>query len=78
MTMAYARRRAGLLQRQVAEVLGVSLGTVAMGDTGRNKPRADMLPKIAKLYGVTVDELLSSNEGQLPMVRMEGRNSGRR
>ena len=64
MTMAYARRRAGLLQRQVAEVLGVSLGTVAMWDTGRNKPRADMLPKIAKLYGVTVDELLSDNEGQ--------------
>ena len=64
MTLAYARRRAGLLQRQVAEVLGVSLGTVAMWDTGRNKPRADMLPKIAKLYGVTVDELLSGNEEQ--------------
>ena len=64
MTTAYARRRAGLLQRQVAEVLGVSLGTVAMWDTGRNKPRADMLPKIAKLYGVTVDELLSGNEEQ--------------
>ena len=64
MTMAYARRRAGLLQRQVAEGLGVSLGTVAMWDTGRNKPRADMLPKIAKLYGVTVDELLSGNEEQ--------------
>ena len=64
MTMAYARRRAGLLQRQVAEVLGVSLGTVAMWDTGRNKPRADMLPKIAKLYGVTVDELLSGNGEQ--------------
>lgn len=58
MTMPYARKRAGLLQRQVAEALNVSLGTVAMWDTGRNKPRADMLPKIAKLYGCTVDELL--------------------
>lgn len=58
MTRAYARRRAGLLQRQVAAALGVSMGTVAMWDTGRNKPRADMLPKIAKLYGTTVDELL--------------------
>ena len=64
MTMAYARRRAGLLQREVEEVLGVSVGAVAMWDTGRNKPRADMLPKIAKLYGVTVDELLSGNEEQ--------------
>lgn len=62
MTMAYARRRAGLLQRQVAEALGVSMGTVAMWDTGRNKPRADMLPKIARLYGCTVDELLRESE----------------
>ena len=50
MTMAFARKRAGLLQRQVAEALGVSMGAVAMWDTGRNMPRADMLPKIAKLY----------------------------
>ena len=62
MTMAYARRRAGLLQRQVAEALGVSLGTVAMWDTGRNKPRADMLPRIARLYGCTVDELLREDD----------------
>lgn len=62
MTMSYARRRAGLLQRQVADALNVSLGTVAMWDTGRNKPRADMLPKIAKLYGCTVDELLREDE----------------
>lgn len=62
MTMAYARRRAGLLQRQVAEALGVSMGTVAMWDTGRNKPRADMLPRIAKLYRCTVDELLREDE----------------
>lgn len=62
MTMSYARRRAGLLQRQVAEALNVSLGTVAMWDTGRNKPRADMLPKIAKLYGCTVDDLLREEE----------------
>ena len=62
MTMAFARKRAGLLQRQVAEALGVSMGTVAMWDTGRNKPRADMLPKIAKLYNCTVDELLLEDE----------------
>lgn len=68
MTMAFARKRAGLLQRQVAEALGVSMGTVAMWDTGRNNPRADMLPKIAKLYGCTVDELLQGTE---PTTRKE-------
>lgn len=64
MTMAYARRRAGMLQRQVAEELGVSMGTVAMWDTGRNRPRADMLPRIAKLYNCTVDELLREDEAE--------------
>lgn len=75
MDMAYARRQAGLLQRQVAEALNVSLGTVAMWDTGRNKPRADMLPRIAKLYGVTVDELLSGNadpQGKAPKEASNG------
>lgn len=55
MTMAYARKRAGLLQRQVAEALGVSMGTVAMWDTGKNKPRANMLPKIAKIGAFRVN-----------------------
>ncbi len=58
MKMASARKRAGLLQRQVAEALGVSIGAVAMWDTGERRPRVDMLPRIAKLYGCTVDELL--------------------
>lgn len=58
MDFSYARRRAGLLQRQVAESLGVSTSTVAMWDIGKNKPKADMLPKIAMLYGCTVDDLL--------------------
>ncbi len=39
-----------------------------MWDTGRNNPRADMLPKIAKLYGCTVDELLREDE---PTTRKE-------
>lgn len=64
MQMSYARRRAGLRQRQVAEALGVSLGAVAMWDTGARKPRTDMLPKIAKLYGCTVDELLREDNSE--------------
>lgn len=62
--MAFARRKAGLLQRQVAESLGVSLATVGMWDTGRNMPRANMLPKIANLYGCTVDDLLGDQVAQ--------------
>lgn len=63
MTLSYARRRAGLLQRQVAAALGVSMGTIAMWETGRNRPRADKLPKLAQLYGCTVDDLLAAEAG---------------
>lgn len=63
MSMAAARKHAGLLQREVSEALQVSMGAVAMWDTNRNKPRAELLPKIAQLYGCTVDELLIEDVG---------------
>ena len=62
MAISRARRRAGLLQREVAEALGVSTGAVAMWDTGERKPRADTLVKLAALYGTTVDELLREDD----------------
>lgn len=40
------------------QALGVSLSTVGMWESGKNDPRANMLPKIANLYGCTVDDLL--------------------
>lgn len=64
MKMSIARRRAGLLQRQAAEALGVSLSTVGMWESGKNNPRANMLPKIANLYGCTVDDLLGDQVAQ--------------
>lgn len=64
MSMESARKRAGLLQREVADALDVSMGTVAMWDTGRNLPRAALLPKLAELYHCTIEELLSDDAGK--------------
>ena len=47
-----------LTTRQVAEMLGVSKGTVAMWETGASLPRAELLPKIASVLNCTVDDLL--------------------
>lgn len=71
MSMETARKNAGLLQREVAEAMEVSLGTVAMWDTNRNLPRAALLPKIAALYGCTIEELLSP-EGSTVQDTKEG------
>ena len=62
MGFSSARMKAGLSQRAVAEKMNVSPAAVALWDTGKSKPRAALLPKLAELYGCTVDELLSDQE----------------
>jgi transcriptional regulator with XRE-family HTH domain len=59
MQFKYLRKRADLTQCQVAEKLGVDRTTVSKWDIGINLPRAELLPKIALLYGCDVSELLS-------------------
>ena len=56
-----ARINAGISVRQVMKVLNVSDAAVYQWETGINLPSAKRLPEIAKLYGVTVDELLKDN-----------------
>lgn len=51
------RERIGLTQAHFAENLHVSRATVAMWETEKSYPRADLLPKIAKLLGCTIDDL---------------------
>lgn len=52
------RLNANLTQKQAADVLGIDQATVHLWEAGKTKPRASLLPAIAKLYGCTVDELL--------------------
>ena len=57
------REKAGLSQREVGNRRGISdsAGCLWAREQGGSLPRASMLPEIAKLYGVTVDELLSED-----------------
>ena len=52
------RKASGFTQLEVAERLGVSNRTVSSWETDRTAPDLLILPAIADLYGVTVDELL--------------------
>ena len=56
-----ARINAGLSVRQVMKALNVSDAAVYQWETGVFLPSTKRLPEIAKLYGVTVDELLKDN-----------------
>lgn len=58
--MGFRRSRllAGKTVEDVKKALNVSGVTVWLWETGKNKPQADKLLQIAKLYGCTVEELL--------------------
>ena len=57
--LASLRKRAGLSQGDVAERLNVSRQAVSRWETGFTVPSTDNLSHLGRLYGVTLDELLS-------------------
>ena len=56
------RKQKNLTQEELAEKLFVSRTAVSKWESGRGYPGIDSLKEIAKLFGVTIDELLSGNE----------------
>lgn len=52
------REAAQFTQIELARKIGVGQSTIAMWETERSFPRAELLPKIASIFGCTVDELL--------------------
>ena len=57
--LAALRKRVGLSQGDVAERLNVSRQAVSRWETGLTVPATDNLSRLGRLYGVTLDELLS-------------------
>lgn len=56
------RTAAGYTQEYVAEALGVSRQAVSKWENGASEPSTANLMALAKLYGLTVDELLRAAE----------------
>ena len=56
------RKQRGLTQEELAEKLYVSRTAISKWESGRGYPNIESLKAIAKFFGVTVDELLSSGE----------------
>ncbi len=56
------RCQKGLTQQQVAQSLSLTVQAVSKWETGKNLPDIALLPDIADLYGVTIDELFRDKE----------------
>ncbi len=57
----YFRKKTGLTQEEVADILGLDQTTVSRWECGRKFPRAERLTGIAGLYRCSVDDLLKPN-----------------
>ena len=67
--IAHLRKEKGLTQEELAGQMGISPQAVSKWENDQTCPDISALPKLARLFGVTVDELLEGRE-TLPAVRM--------
>lgn len=62
MNLREYREKAGLRQIDVAKKLNVDQAAVSKWESGENRISRKYHKKLARLYGVTVDDLLSKTE----------------
>ena len=67
--IALLRKEKGLTQEELATHMGVSPQAVSKWENDQTCPDISALPKLARLFGVTVDELLEGRE-TLPAARV--------
>ncbi len=68
--IAALRREKELKQEELAEKLGVSAQAVSKWENDQTCPDISLLPSLAKILGVTVDELLSGRQENTPAVQI--------
>ena len=55
------REKCALTQRQLAALLNLDRSTYSYYETGKSQPSLTTIGKLAKIFGVTVDELLDDS-----------------
>lgn len=63
------RQASGMNQMQVAQVLDIKRETYASWEIGRSSPKYDLLIKIAQLYNVSLEYLLTGEKQESFTVR---------
>ena len=64
MSFKAEREKAGLSQKDVAKELGINQSTICLWEIGKTMPRANLLLKLAKFYGCSVEQLTSDDPGE--------------
>lgn len=67
-TIANLRKEKNLTQSALAELLGVSNKTVSKWESGLGYPEITQFPSLAKIFGVSVDYIMSSGEDGIALA----------
>ena len=65
------REQQGMIQKQVASELGIGYSNYNKMENGMREPSVGELQKLAKLFSITVDELINPEEVTLKEVVIE-------
>ena len=68
--IAMLRRKKEMKQDELAEMLGISPQAVSKWENDQSCPDISLLPKLGKILGVTVDELLTGEAAESTAVRV--------
>ena len=68
--IAELRKNKSLKQENLAEMLGVSGQAVSKWENDQSCPDISLLPQLAQILGVTVDELLSGKKEEISTVQV--------
>ena len=71
--IAMKRRQRGMSQEILAEKLGVSSQAVSKWENDISCPDISLLPKLCRVLGITVDELLTGKNDEVKMMPAEQR-----
>lgn len=57
----FYRKKAGLRQNKAAELIGVKNYQLGNYETNRSEPSIDVLKRMSKVYGISVDKLIGNS-----------------
>ena len=63
-TIGYYRKRQGLTQEELAKKLGVTNQSVSKWESAQCCPDIGLLPKLAAIFGINIDELFGNTTGK--------------
>ncbi|MBR5137655.1 MAG: helix-turn-helix transcriptional regulator [Clostridia bacterium] len=75
--IATLRKEKGMTQDDIAQKLDVSSQAVSKWENDQTCPDISLLPRLANILGITVDELLSGKEEMKPIVTLGSKENSK-